>query len=104
MTQHDPSKRRFILAATYVAPAILTLKVAPTFASVGSGRGNGNPGGSGEEPGYGGSQNPGGGDSGGSGGEYSGGGDSGGGSQGGGSSSSASYHKKKKRNWYWPFT
>ena len=40
MTQHDPSKRRFIKAATYVAPVILTLKVTPTFAATGSGRGN----------------------------------------------------------------
>lgn len=94
MTEHDPSKRRFIKAATYVAPVILTLKVAPTFAAVGSGRGNSKPGGPGEEPSYGGDQNPGSGDSGGSGG-YSG---------GGGSSSSSYYQKKKKRNWYWPFT
>jgi len=41
MLEHDPSKRRFIKTATYVAPAILTLKVAPTFASGGSGRGKG---------------------------------------------------------------
>jgi hypothetical protein len=93
MTQHDPSKRSFIKAATYVAPAILTLKVAPTFASGGSGRGNGNPGGPGEE-------------SGGNDGPIGDGGDYGGGNQsGGGSSSASSYSRKKtKRHWYWPFS
>lgn len=40
MKQHDSSKRRFIKTVAYVAPAILTLKVTPTFASTGSGRGN----------------------------------------------------------------
>lgn len=40
MAQFQPSKRKFIKAATYVAPAILTLKVAPTFASGGSGHWN----------------------------------------------------------------
>lgn len=39
MSEHNPSKRKFIKTVTYVAPAILTLKVAPSFASTGSGRG-----------------------------------------------------------------
>jgi uncharacterized membrane protein YgcG len=86
MTQHDPSKRSFIKVATYVAPAILTLKVAPTFASGGSGRGNGNPNRPGEEPGHSGDPIA-----------------DGGGNQGGGGSSSASSSHKKKRHWYWPF-
>lgn len=40
MKDANPSKRNFIKTATYVAPAIMTLKVMPTFASNGSGRGN----------------------------------------------------------------
>ncbi len=95
MTQHDPSKRRFIKAATYVAPAILTLSVVPTIASAGSGRWHGNPESPGEQPGN-------------TGGEPStGGGDYIGGEQpaGGSSSSYASYTpRKKKRKWYWPFS
>ena len=43
MTDHNSSKRKFIKAAVYVAPAILTLKAVPSFASSGSKRGdNGN--------------------------------------------------------------
>lgn len=47
----DPnlSKRNFIKTAAYVAPAIMTLKVMPTFASTGSGRGN-NGVGNGQDP------------------------------------------------------
>ena len=37
---YDESKRKFIKAAAYVAPAILTLKAIPSFASTGSGRGD----------------------------------------------------------------
>lgn len=39
MSSHDNSKRQFIKTLTYAAPAILTLKVAPSYASTGSGRG-----------------------------------------------------------------
>jgi hypothetical protein len=39
-SKHDVSKRKFIKTAAYVAPAILTLKATPSFASAGSGRGN----------------------------------------------------------------
>ena len=35
---HDKSRRTFVKALGYVAPAIVTLKAAPAFASVGSGR------------------------------------------------------------------
>lgn len=35
---HDTSRRKFVKALGYVAPAIITLKAAPAFASVGSGR------------------------------------------------------------------
>lgn len=95
MTQLDTSKRKFIKAATYVAPAILTLKVAPTFASGGSGRRKGNPGRPDDEHGHGGGSGRG-----------------RGGSAGGNhddndssasASSSSSHLKKKKRQWYWPF-
>lgn len=37
---HDESKRKFVKAVGYVAPAILTLKAVPAFAAAGSGRGN----------------------------------------------------------------
>jgi hypothetical protein len=42
MTSHDdrvndPSRRRFVKAAAYTAPVILTLKAEPAFASYGSG-------------------------------------------------------------------
>lgn len=43
MKNHDASKRKFIKTAAYVAPAILTLKAVPAYASSGSvrrGRGN----------------------------------------------------------------
>jgi hypothetical protein len=40
MTEHNPSKREFIKTAVYVAPAILTLKAIPSFASSGSGNGD----------------------------------------------------------------
>lgn len=100
MTQLDTSKRKFIKAAAYVAPAILTLKVAPTFASGGSGRWNGNSGNPtrpDDEPSHGGGSGPGNGDS------------ARGGHDGSESSASASSfsspytHKRKKRQWYWPF-
>lgn len=78
MTEHDLSKRRFIKAATYIAPVILTLKVSPTFASGGSGRGYSDPVESGEEhgPGNGNGSNP----------------------------ANSNYARKKKRRWYWPFS
>lgn len=37
---HDESKRKFVKAVGYVAPAILTLKAVPAFAAAGSSRGN----------------------------------------------------------------
>lgn len=37
---HDESKRKFVKAVGYVAPAILTLKAVPAFAAAGSGRDN----------------------------------------------------------------
>ena len=40
---HDESKRKFVKAVGYVAPAILTLKAVPAFAAAGSGRGNNRP-------------------------------------------------------------
>lgn len=83
MTQLDSSRRKFIKAATYVAPAILTLKVAPTFASGGSGRGNNNPDRPGEEPSNGGNHD--------------------GNDSSAPASSKYSHFKKKKRRWYWPF-
>lgn len=49
MKDLNKSKRNFIKTAAYVAPAIMTLKVMPTFASSGSGRGN-NGVGNGEDP------------------------------------------------------
>jgi hypothetical protein len=36
MSKHDVSRRKFIKTAGYVAPAILTLKAIPSFASSGS--------------------------------------------------------------------
>ena len=41
MTEHNSSKRKFIKTALYVAPAILTLKAIPSFASSGSQGNNG---------------------------------------------------------------
>ena len=38
MPDGQASKRELLKKAAYVAPAILTLKVAPSFASSGSGR------------------------------------------------------------------
>jgi hypothetical protein len=38
MNEHNSSKRKFIKTAAYVAPAILTLKAIPSFASSGSER------------------------------------------------------------------
>jgi len=100
VTEHNPSKRQFIKTVTYVAPAILTLKVAPSFASTGSGRG-GNNGGNNEG-------------NNGTDGDYKGGNDNQGGSadQGNGAngpdntvSAQQTYsYKKKKRNWWWPFS
>lgn len=91
MSLNSPSKRQFIKTAVYVAPAILTLKVAPSFASTGSGRGprddgpgNGNPGRD-ENPGNGGE-------------------DRGGNSDMGQRSSGPQGYRKKKRNWWWPFS
>jgi len=40
MTELNSSKRKFLKTAVYVAPAILTLKAIPSFASSGSGRGD----------------------------------------------------------------
>jgi hypothetical protein len=40
MNEPNSSKRKFIKTAVYVAPAILTLKAIPSFASSGSGHGN----------------------------------------------------------------
>lgn len=40
MNELSSSKRKFLKTAAYVAPAILTLKAIPSFASSGSGRGN----------------------------------------------------------------
>lgn len=74
MTEHDSSKRRFIKAATYIAPVILTLKVAPTYASGGSGR-NGYPDEPRDEQDH--------------------------GNQGNGGHRLA---PRKKRRWYWPFS
>lgn len=106
MTQLDTSKRKFIKAAAYVAPAILTLKVAPTFASGGSGRWNGNPGRSGDGPNQGGGSGRGNGDS--SGGDNH--GDYSDGNRGDNNSSASAsafnnspHIKRKKRQWYWPF-
>lgn len=89
MTEHDPSKRRFIKAATYVAPAIITLSVAPTLASAGSGRGGANPEYPGEDPANG--EDP------------AAGGDTpaGGGDPIAGGSSYAP--RRRRRRWWWPF-
>lgn len=96
MTELNSSKRKFLKTAVYVAPAILTLKAIPSFASSGSGRGdNGNNGvgngydtqppgnprpndGAGTYPG-----NPG---------------------NGGGASYQAEGRRKKKRQWYQIFS
>lgn len=40
MNELSSSKRKFLKTAAYVAPAILTLKAIPSFASSGSKRGN----------------------------------------------------------------
>lgn len=40
-TLRDPSRRKFVKTAGYVAPAVLTLSAVPSFASAGSGRGSG---------------------------------------------------------------
>jgi hypothetical protein len=42
----NSSRRTFVKKAAYVAPAVLTLKAAPSFASLGSSRHDGNTGGS----------------------------------------------------------
>lgn len=94
MTQHDPSKRRFIKAATYVAPAILTLSVTPAAFSSGSGRWNGHPNNPGEEPGNGDHPEVGNGDSGGADNSVA----------GNPLSSSHVFVWRKKRRWYWPFS
>ena len=88
-TDHDSSKRKFIKTAAYVAPVILTLKVAPTFASGGSGRWNNTPGEPGQQPG-----------NGGDGGQEN--GEIGASQSFSGSSSGAG--RRKKRRWYWPFS
>jgi hypothetical protein len=36
MSDHQPSRRKFIKKAAYITPAILSLKVAPAFAKAGS--------------------------------------------------------------------
>ncbi len=38
MKQTDTGRRHFLLGAAYIAPAILTLSVTPSFASTGSTR------------------------------------------------------------------
>jgi len=47
---HDESKRKFVKAVGYVAPAILTLKAVPAFAAAGSGRKGNNGIGNGTDP------------------------------------------------------
>lgn len=47
---HDSSKRKFIKAAGYAAPAILTLKAVPAFAGIGSGANGNNGRGNGTDP------------------------------------------------------
>jgi len=39
----EPSRRKFVRTAVYVAPAILTLTAIPSFASAGSARAPGRP-------------------------------------------------------------
>lgn len=89
MTAHDPSKRRFIKAATYIAPVIITLSVAPTPASAGSGRWDRKPEYLGEDPATGGEIPAGGGD------PIAGGSSSGSGSPDG--------LRRRRRRWWWPF-
>jgi len=36
MSKHDNSRRKFIKAAVYTAPVVMTLKAAPSFAKSGS--------------------------------------------------------------------
>jgi hypothetical protein len=36
MSDHKPSRRKFVKKAAYVAPAILSLKVVPAYAKAGS--------------------------------------------------------------------
>jgi len=36
MSNHDNSRRKFIKAAVYTAPVVMTLKAAPSFANSGS--------------------------------------------------------------------
>jgi len=36
MSNHDNSRRKFIKAAVYTAPVVMTLKAAPSFAKTGS--------------------------------------------------------------------
>jgi hypothetical protein len=36
MSDHEPSRRKFIKKAAYVTPAVLTLAVAPAYAKAGS--------------------------------------------------------------------
>jgi hypothetical protein len=36
MSDHQPSRRKFVKKAVYVAPAILSLNVAPAYAKAGS--------------------------------------------------------------------
>lgn len=38
MSEHNDSRRKFIKAAAYTAPVIMTLKAAPSFARGGSGK------------------------------------------------------------------
>ena len=88
MSLHNPSKRQFIKTVAYVAPAILTLKVTPSFASTGSGRGPiNNDAGSGND-GRGREGNPG-----------NGGGEGRDGNSGSAGSASQGY-RKKNRNWW----
>jgi hypothetical protein len=36
---HEPSRRRFVKKAAYIAPAVLSLAVAPSYAKAGSNKG-----------------------------------------------------------------
>jgi hypothetical protein len=36
MSDHEPSRRKFIKKAAYITPAVLTLAVAPAYAKAGS--------------------------------------------------------------------
>lgn len=87
MSEHNPSKRRFIKTVSYVTPVILTLSVAPSLASSGSAKGKWK-----DDEGQGGNDGPGGNDG------------QGGNTNGPGANSAQSGRLKKKKNWWWPFS